>query len=98
LVLRGRVLLRDGSPLQGVKIFRSLAGYQGEAVAVTGADGFFESDLKYIPGDEMISVWAELPGYTISPDDTSCQDGRCYWRHYASFEERSLFFTAQSQP
>jgi hypothetical protein len=85
LVVLGRVTL-DGSPLEGVRIYRSFASYEGEAVAVTGKDGTYRSEFMFIPGDEMVTVWAELEGYTFTPENE-------YWRHYYGYEERTLDFT-----
>lgn len=84
LVLQGTVNI-DGSPLEGVKIYRSFASYEGEAVAVTGKDGTYRSEFMFIPGDEMVTVWAELEGYTFTPENV-------YWRHYYGYEERMLDF------
>ena len=87
LVVKGTVTL-DGQPLEGVKIYRSLASYEGEVVAVTGTDGTYRSEFMYIPGDEMVTVWAELEGYSFTPE----QD---YWRHYYGHEERTVDFTGE---
>jgi hypothetical protein len=84
LVVKGTVTL-DGSPLEGVKIYRSFASYEGEVVAVSGKDGIYRSEFMFIPGDEMVTVWAELEGYTFTPE----QD---YWRHYYGYEERTVDF------
>jgi hypothetical protein len=85
LVVQGKVTL-DGRPLEGVKIYRSFASYKGEVVAVTGKDGTYRSEFMFIPGDEMVTVWAELEGYAFTPENV-------YWRHYHSYEERTLDFT-----
>jgi hypothetical protein len=86
LVIQGKVTI-DGHPLEGVKIYRSFASYEGEAVAVTNKDGNYLSDFMFIPGDEMVTVWAELKDYTFTPENV-------YWRHYHSYEERTLDFKA----
>ena len=86
LLVKGTVTL-DGSPLEGVKIYRSFASYEGEVVAVTGRDGTYRSEFMFIPGDEMVTVWAELEGYTFTPENE-------YWRHYYGYEERTVDFTA----
>jgi len=85
LILQGTVTL-DGSPLEGVKIYRSFASYEGEVVAVTSRDGTYRSEFMFIPGDEMVTVWAELEGYTFAPENV-------YWRHYYGYEESTLDFT-----
>ena len=84
LVVKGTVTL-DGNPLEGVKIYRSFASYEGEVVAITGRDGTYQSEFTFIPGDEMVTVWAELEGYTFEPDKE-------YWRHYHGYEERTMDF------
>lgn len=84
LILQGIVTL-DGSPLEGVKIYRTFASYEGEMVAVTGRDGTYRSEFMYIPGDEMVTVWAELEGYTFAPENV-------FWRHYYGYEESTLDF------
>ena len=91
LVVQGIVTL-DGNPLEGVRIYRSFASYEGEAVAVTGKDGTYRSEFMFIPGDEMVTVWAELEGYTFTPENE-------YWRHYYGYEERVVDFSgAKSTP
>ena len=55
LVLKGTVAL-EGSPLEGVRIYRTFASYEGEMVAVTGKDGTYRSEFTVIPGDEMVTV------------------------------------------
>jgi hypothetical protein len=85
LVVQGTVTL-DGRPLEGVKIYRSFASYEGEIVAVSGKDGTYRSEFMFIPGDEMVTVWAELDGYTFTPENE-------YWRHYYGYEERTLDFS-----
>jgi hypothetical protein len=91
LVLQGTVTL-DGNPLEGVRIYRSFASYEGEVVAVTGKDGTYRSEFMFIPGDEMVTVWAELEGYTFIPENV-------YWRHYYGYEERAVDFNGvKSKP
>lgn len=91
LLVKGAVTL-DGNPLEGVRIYRSFASYEGEAIAVTGRDGTYRSEFMAIPGDEMVTVWAELEGYTFAPENV-------YWRHYYGYEERVVDFSgAKSTP
>lgn len=97
LLLRGSVRLPDGAPLEGAAIFRAYASYPGEQVAVSGADGHFQSALMPIPGDEMVRVWAELEGYALQPEAPGCDQGVCAWRHYFGFEEREINFVAENQ-
>jgi hypothetical protein len=86
LVVQGKVTL-DGQPLEGVKVYRSFASYEGKVVAVTGKDGTYRSEFMFIPGDEMVTVWPELEGYTFKPDKE-------FWQHYHGYEERALDFVA----
>lgn len=87
LIISGYVKLPDGSGLAGVKICRNFASYNGVVVATTDATGFYQSSFVYIPGDEMVSVWALAPGYTFDPPSYS-------WRHYFGPEARPLDFMA----
>ncbi len=56
-------------------------------IATTGRDGDYQSDFAPIPGDEMVTVWAELEGYAFEPEEY-------YWRHYYGRESRTLNFVA----
>ncbi len=87
LVLRGRVHRADGSGLAGVAICRNYASYPGVIVATTGADGTFQSDFAFIPGDEMVGVWPVAAGYNFDPPSLR-------WRHYYGVEDRILDFVA----
>jgi hypothetical protein len=86
LNLQGTVRL-NGIGLAGVRIYRSYAGYSGVLVATSGVDGGYKSDFMYIPGDETITIWPELAGYTFDPANV-------FWRHYHSVENKVLDFTA----
>jgi hypothetical protein len=90
LLIRGRVT-KDGIGLPGVDIYRNFAAYPGQLAATTDADGYYQSDFWFIPGDEMVSVWAVKDGYTFDPPNYS-------WRHYHGREERTLDFTASLGP
>jgi len=89
LIVQGHVWLdrEGGAGLPGVDIYRSYASYPGTVVATTEADGFYRSDLSYIPGDEMVTVWAELGGYTFEP-------ALYFWRHYVGLQVATLDFVA----
>src|SRR5512140_2711379 len=87
LIISGYVKLPDGSGLADVAICRSYASYNGAIVATTDASGFFQSPFAYIPGDEMIRVWAVATGYTFDPPFYE-------WRHYYGPEARPLDFMA----
>jgi hypothetical protein len=96
LIIEGRVQLEDGSGLAGVKIYRGFASYPGVEIAVTDKLGSYQSGFQFIPGDEMVRVWAELPGYTseLEPNIRGIEPGIYYWRHYYGFERTELNFTA----
>lgn len=83
----GHVALNEGSGLANVRIYLSLAAYPGEIVAITDRNGDFLSAVKFIPGDENVTVWAELEGYIFDPPND-------HWRHYHGLEFRTLNFTA----
>ncbi len=87
IIVHGYVKLEDGTGLPGVTICRNFASYNGVVVATTDANGYFQSDFAFIPGDEMIGVWALAPGYTFDPPSYR-------WRHYYGPEERPLDFMA----
>jgi len=87
LVVYGSVRGADGRGLENVPIYRSYAVYQGVQIAQTDGAGYYQSDFYSIPGDEMVTVWAELPGLQFSPEN-------CYWRHYSGFEMKTCNFTA----
>ena len=90
LIFQGTVTL-NGAGLPGVRIYRSFAGYGGVLVATTGADGKYKADFVFIPGDEMVSVWAELAGYSFDPV-------RPFWRHYHGLENLTIDFKATASP
>jgi DNA primase large subunit len=72
----------------GVEIFRRYAGYPGEVVATTNAEGYYLSDFYPIPGDEMVTVWAEAPELRFAPE-------YYYWRHYYGYEITGHDFTVR---
>jgi hypothetical protein len=74
----------------GVKIYRRFASYPGVVVAETGGDGYYQSAFQYIPGDEMVTVWAEADGYVFEPE-------QYYWRHYYGYVVKTLDFVARRQ-
>lgn len=89
LVIQGHVWLsvEEGAGLAEVKIYRRYASYSGVLVATTDQDGYYKSDFASIPGDEMVTIWAELEGYAFEPE-------QYYWRHYYGYESRTLNFVA----
>lgn len=84
LIIQGYVTA-NGMGLANVKIYRSFASYPGVLVATTGEDGHYQADFISIPGDEMVTVWAELEGYHFTPKNY-------FWRHYHGYETRFLDF------
>jgi hypothetical protein len=88
LVVKGQVTYY-GVGIGDVKIYRSFAAYPGELTATTDSEGYYQSDFIFIPGDEMVTIWAEYKGYLFSPGNYS-------WRHYHGFEETELNFTAMA--
>jgi hypothetical protein len=87
LVVYGVVRYLNGSGVENVNIYRSYAGYQGVLIATTDETGFYQSDFYYIPGDEMVTVWAEKPGLVFEPEFY-------YWRHYYSYQMKECNFQA----
>ena len=90
LLVRGRVTF-DGAGLAGVSIYRRYSAYPPVLIAVTDADGYYQSEFMNIPGDEMVTILAELAGYIFDPPYV-------YWRHYYGYEETTCDFTALLTP
>ena len=90
MILRGHVTL-DGKGLAGVEMYRNIAVYPAEIVAVTDENGYYESGFFGIPGDEMVSLEPKLAGYTFDPP-------YYYWRHYHGYVEYTWDFTATLMP
>lgn len=90
LLVRGRVSANDIG-LEGVKIYRRFSAYPRELIAITDENGNYESNLIYIPGDEMVSIEAELEGYSFDPP-------YYYWRHYYGYEESTCDFAVTTIP
>ena len=87
LVVQGHVRTADGTGVEGVTICRRFASYDGVHVATTNADGYYQSDFSFIPGDEMITVWAFHDEYNFDPPDY-------FWRHYYGYEVATRDFSA----
>jgi hypothetical protein len=90
LIVHGHVT-SNGVGMAGVKIYRRFSAYPAELIAITDENGDYESDFIAIPGDEMVSIEAELEGYTFDPP-------YYYWRHYHSHEETTCDFVAIPAP
>jgi hypothetical protein len=90
LTVRGHVRLNSasGPGVPNVAIHLYFAGYApGPVVATTNAEGYYETSFFYIPGDETVTLWPELPGYTFEPPQH-------YWRHYYGVENAVRDFIA----
>ena len=87
LVVQGHVRHEDGTGVEGVVICRRFASYAGEHVAITDAEGYFQSEFSFIPGDEMITVWAFLEDFAFEPESH-------FWRHYYGYELAPRDFVA----
>ena len=89
-IIRGQVTL-NSIGLAGVKIYKRFNAYPPTLIATTDENGYYESDFIGIPGDEMVSVEAELTGYIFEPPYH-------YWRHYHGYYETTRDFTAIPVP
>ena len=87
LVVFGTVHDEGGAGVGSVNIYRNYASYPGFVIATTDAEGYYQSDFYAIPGDEMVSVWAEGLGLTYEPK-------QYYWRHYYGYEGAECNFKA----
>ena len=90
MIVHGQVTFNDRG-LEGVKIYRRFSAYPPELIAITDENGNYESAFINIPGDEMVSIEAELTGYQFDPP-------YYYWRHYHGYEETTCNFAAVSIP
>lgn len=88
VVFFGTVRDQSSVGLPGIEIYRQYANYPGTLVATTDARGYYESGFYYIPGDEMITLWAVHPGFTFDPE-------HYYWRHYHGYEAGNYDFNVQ---
>jgi hypothetical protein len=83
-----RVGSAEGPGLAGVKIYRSIASYEGQVVATTNADGYYWAEPLNTQGhQETVSMWAEMPGYSFDPDIS-------YWVYYGYGGKDTLDFVA----
>ena len=90
LVVHGHVTM-NGVALSGVKIYKRFSAYPAELIATTNENGYYESDFINVSGDEMVSIQAELAGYTFDPP-------YYYWRHYHGYEITTCDFAAVTTP
>lgn len=84
-VVCGFVRDMSGAGVEGVSIYRSYASYAGVMIATTDANGYYQSDFYAIPGDEMITVWADRSGLEFDPENY-------YRRHYYGYEQAECDF------
>lgn len=91
LRVSGFVRLNDssGPGLSGVRVLLAFSSYPAHETCTTGADGHYETSFNFIPGDEMIRVWAELEGFSFDP-------AMHYWRHWFGRENAVRDFVASS--
>jgi hypothetical protein len=87
LVVYGSIRSSTGAAVEDVTIFRSYAAYPGAQVGLTDKSGYYQSNFYAIPGDEMITVWAERSGMVFQPPT-------CSWRHYYGYEMKECNFIA----
>ena len=84
--VEGEVRQANQVGVAGVDVYMGFACCGGNIIATTDPTGHYQSDFHYIPGDELIRVWAEKPVYVFSPTI-------CYWQHYYSHEHSRCDFT-----
>ena len=92
LSVRGHVRLGSalGSGIPGVSVQVFLSAYAWPVIsATTNAEGYYATDLIYLPGDETISVRPVLAGYTFDPPQYT-------WWHPVGAEEAVRDFVAFS--
>ena len=86
MIVHGHVTV-SGVGLAGVELYKRFSAYPRGLIATTDENGYYESAFIDIPGDEMVSIEAELAGYTFDPS-------YYYWRHYHGFEDTTRDFVA----
>jgi hypothetical protein len=79
-VVYGFVRDKSGTGMEGVSIYRSYASYAGVEIATTDINGDYQSDFYAIPGDEMVTVWADRSDLEFTPENY-------HWRHYYGYEQ-----------
>lgn len=85
LTIYGTVKDKNSVGVENVAIYRSYSSYPGIVIATTNANGYYESDFYPIPGDEMVTIWAEKHGLTFQPENY-------HWRHYYGYEWKGCDF------
>ena len=88
LMIYGTVKDQNSAGVENVAIYRSYSSYPGIVIATTDANGYYESDFYQIPGDEMVTIWAEKQGISFQPENY-------HWRHYYGYERAECNFLVQ---
>ncbi len=88
IVIHGSVRNSSEKGVENVAIYAEYAGIAGELVAVTDSQGNYETKFYTIPGDEMVTVWAQRTGLQFQPEN-------CFWRHYYGYEMKTCDFLVQ---
>ncbi len=88
IVVSGSVRNSNGVGVENVAIYAKYAGYAKLLIATTDNVGNYQSVFYTIPGDEMVTVWAERSGLQFKADT-------CYWQHYSGHELKACDFLAQ---
>ncbi len=88
LMIYGTVKDQNSAGVENVAIYRSYSSYPGIVIASTDANGNYESDFYQIPGDEMVTIWAEKQGISFQPENY-------HWRHYYGYEQAECNFLVQ---
>jgi len=93
LQVSGHVRLGDasGPGVSGVRVMLAFASYPAHETCLTDADGYYQTRFHYIPGDEMVRVWAEDELYAFEPEVH-------YWRHWYGRELAVRDFLATPLP
>jgi hypothetical protein len=92
--VRGTVTLPNGDPIPNAQIYFALsAGPYSTFLATTDSQGQYEGFIG-LPHQEIVRVWAELPGYTFKPGDANRAwiSGEFGWQYYGGFEFANLNF------
>lgn len=90
LIVYGYVRDASGASLANVDIYRNYASYPAELIATTNTEGYYESKFYPIPGDEMVSVYAQQTGVEFEPE-------YYHWRHYYGYEKTECNFSTRDR-
>lgn len=90
----GTVTLPNGDPIANAQIYFAIsAGPYSTLLATTNTQGQYEGFIG-IPHQEIVRVWAEMPGYTFKPGNANraWAGGEFGWQYYGGFESVNLSF------